>query len=78
MTYNHIILSQKEHYKKNMIKTGWDINAQEYTVTLIRVSLERAHVTSEHLSLLLPTFESGFRSSHNDGPPLILIIFLYL
>jgi len=42
------------------------------------VSLESADVTSEHISFLFPTFESGFRCSRNRGPPVIWIIFLYL
>jgi len=33
---------------------------------------------SEHLSFLLPAFESGFRRSCNGGPPKIWIISLYL
>jgi len=35
-------------------------------------------MTSEHFSFLLPPFEFGFRCNHNDGPPVILIISLYL
>jgi len=46
--------------------------------TIIRVRIEIAHVTSEHFSLLLPAFGSGFRCSHNGGPPVIWIISLYL
>ena len=46
--------------------------------TIIRVSLEIADVTSEHFSLFLPAFESGFRCSHNGGPQVIWIISLYL
>ena len=37
---------------------------------IVYVSLESAHVTSEHFSFLLPAFESG--------PPVIGIISLYL
>jgi len=38
-----------------------------------------AQVTSEHLTFLLPAFESGIRcSSNNGGPPAIWIISLYL
>ena len=33
---------------------------------------------SQHFSLLLPAFESGFRCSRNGGPPVIWIISLYL
>jgi len=43
-----------------------------------RQSRERAHVTSDHLCLLLAAFESGFRCSSNGGPPVIWIISLYL
>jgi len=35
-------------------------------------------VTSEHLTFLLPAFESGIRCNHNGGPPVIWIISLYL
>jgi len=31
----------------------------------------------EHLSFLLPAFESGFRCSRNGSPPVIWIISLY-
>ena len=45
---------------------------------IIWVSLESAHMTSEHWSFLLPTFESGFRCSRNGGPPVIWISSWYL
>jgi len=35
-------------------------------------------MTSEHLSFLLPAFESGFQCSRNGSPPVIWIISLYL
>jgi len=39
-----------------------------------RQYIESANVTSDHFSFLLPTFESGFRCSHNGGLPVIWII----
>jgi len=46
--------------------------------TIIGVSLERAHMTSEHFIFLFPAFESGFRCSCNGSSPVIWIISLYL
>jgi len=77
MIYNHISLSQKERDKRKMIQNGSDINSRSRETT-IRISLESAHVTSEHLGFLLLAFESGFRCSRNGGPPVIWIISLYL
>ena len=62
MTYNLTSLSQKEPYKRTIIQNGLEINPERETI--IRIS----HVTCEHLSFLLPAFESASGAAVNLRP----------
>jgi len=82
LTFRHISLSQKEIYKMKMIPIEMMENNANRTGNnnwrLCELCVRLAQVTSEHLTFLFPTFESGIRCSRNDGPPVIWISSLCL
>jgi len=86
LTFSHISLSQKNHYKMRMItivlkKAKSSKKAWEELGTLAGVYVNSVYSCPrwrQNMTFLLPTFKTDFRCSHNGGPPVIWIISWYM
>ena len=74
LTFSHISLSQKNHYKMKMIPIILK-KAESSNKTWGEIL---AQVTSGLVTFLFPAFEPGIRCSRNGGSPVNWIISLYL